>query len=170
MWPYEYELLAVDRADRRLWVDRGFANPLRHLVDDPGPLPYRIPLIAQDPDGAPYYLRVAVLRSRAVIVGSCGFHARPDDAGMIEVGLGVVPEFRRQGLAQEMLLAMWAWIVDEPGVRTLRYTVSSENAPSQAIIRKFGFTHVGVQEDEIDGPEDVFELSATQFRERFLAT
>ena len=66
--PAEYELLAQDRADPRLWIDRGFANPHGHLVDDPGPLPHRIPRIAAHPEAAPYLLRMAVLRAEGVIV------------------------------------------------------------------------------------------------------
>lgn len=167
--PAEYALLAEDRSDPRLWVDRGFTNPHRHLVDDPGPLPYRIPRIAADPGAAPYLLRLAVLRDTAEVIGSAGFHDRPDADGMIEIGLGVVPAFRGQGYAKEMLHGMWGWVIDQPGVVTLRYTVSPDNAPSQAIIRKLGFAHVGQQIDEEDGPEDIFEMSAAEYRHRHLA-
>ena len=165
--PREYELLAHDRADPRLWTDRGFTNPFRHLVDEPGPLPYRIPLITRDPDAAPLLLRMAVLRTEGVIVGSVGFHARPDETGVIEIGVGVEPAFRGRGLAQEMLRGMWEWVIDQPGVRRLRYTVSPDNAPSQAIIRKLGFVRAGTQMDEVDGVEDVFEMVAVEYRRRF---
>ena len=87
--PEEFELLAVDRADPRLWVDRGFANPHRHLVDDPGPLHYRIPRIRTEPHGAPFFLRMAVLRAERAIIGSAGFHLLPDESGMIEIGYGI---------------------------------------------------------------------------------
>jgi RimJ/RimL family protein N-acetyltransferase len=167
--PEEYVILQHDRADPRLWVDRGFTNPLGHLVDDPGPLPYRIPRVTADPDAAPYLLRLAVLRHRGIVIGSAGFHARPDDDGMIEIGLGIAPEERGHGYAQEALRGMWDWVVTKPEVRTLRYTVSPHNAPSQAIIRKFGFEHRGQQLDEIDGPEDIYELSVEAYRQRFLA-
>lgn len=167
--PEDYALLEIDRADARLWVDRGFTNPYRYLVDDPGPLPYRLPQIATDPEAAPFLLRMAVLRDEAVIVGSAGFHLRPDADGMIEIGLGIVEEYRGRGLATEVLHGMWGWVVDQPGVVTLRYTVSPDNAPSQAIIRRLGFEHCGQQIDEEDGPEDIYELSAAAYRERFLA-
>jgi ribosomal-protein-alanine N-acetyltransferase len=166
--PGEYELLAVDRDDPRLWVDRGFTNPYRHLVDDPGPLPYRLPRVRENPAAAPYLLRLAVLRDEAAIVGSAGFHQLPDAEGMIEIGMGVVPEKQGQGLAQELVHGMWGWVIDQPGVQTLRYTVSPDNVPSQAIIRKLGFAHVGQQIDEEDGPEDIFELGADEYRERFV--
>mgnify|MGYP003325737926 FL=1 len=165
--PEEFELLAVDRADPRLWVDRGFANPHRHLVDDPGPLHYRIPRIRTEPHGAPFFLRMAVLRAERAIIGSAGFHLLPDESGMIEIGYGIEPAFRNQGYGKEVLLGMWRWVVAQPGVRTLRYTVSPTNAASQHVVRSLGFTHVGVQEDEEDGPEDVFEMTADDFRRTF---
>ncbi len=164
--PEDYDLLSADRDHPRLWVDRGFTNPYRRLVDDPGPLRYRLPLIEADPEAAPYLLRMAVLRDDAVIVGSAGFHARPDADGMIEIGLGIVPEWRGRGLATELLRGMWGWVVDRPGVRTLRYTVSPDNAPSQAIIGRFGFAYMGQQVDEEDGPEDIYEQSADEYRRR----
>lgn len=167
--PEEYRILQQDRADPRLWVDRGFTNPFGHLVDDPGPLPYRIPRVTEDPGAAPYLLRLAVLRERAIVIGSAGFHARPDDDGMIEIGLGIVPEERGHGYALEVLHGMWAWVLTKPEVRTLRYTVSPDNAPSQAIIRKLGFEYLGQQIDDVDGPEDIYELSAEDYRQRFLA-
>jgi RimJ/RimL family protein N-acetyltransferase len=88
---------------------------------------------------------------------------------MIEIGLGVEPEERGRGYAQEMLRGMWGWVVDQPGVRMLRYTVSPDNGPSQAIIRRFGFAHRGQQVDDEDGPEDIYELSADEYRRQHLA-
>jgi RimJ/RimL family protein N-acetyltransferase len=167
--PAEYRILEQDRADPRLWVDRGFTNPYRHLVDEPGPLPYRIPLAAADPAAAPFLLRLAVLRDRRIVVGSAGFHGRPDADGMIEIGLGIEPAERGKGYAQELLRGMWAWVVGKPEVRTLRYTVSPDNAASQAIIRKLDFEHRGQQIDDVDGPEDVYELSVEEYRRRHLA-
>lgn len=166
--PHEYELLAVDRTDDRLWRDRGFTNPHRHLVDDPGPLPHRIPRIRANPEQAPYLLRLAVLREQGCIIGSAGFHDVPDAAGVIEIGYGIEPAFRNAGFGRELLHGMWAWVIDQPGVRTLRYTVSVDNAVSQHIVRSLGFTHKGVQIDDEDGPEDVFECEVADYRRRYV--
>jgi len=160
----EYEKLAIDRSNPTLWVDRGFSNPYGHLVDEPGPLRHRIPRIAKDPSLVPFLLRMAVLKSTMEIVGSAGFHDGPDESGMIEIGLEIVGEHQGQGLAQELVAAMWDWVVHDARVNTLRYTVSPENAPSQAIIKKFGFAHCGQQMDDEDGPEDIYEMSADDFR------
>lgn len=95
-------------------------------------------------------------------------HDLPDEAGMIEIGMGLEPAYRGRGLAQELLHGMWGWVVDQPGVLTLRYTVSPANRPSLAIIRKLGFVHRGRQGDSEDEVEDIFELSVAEYRRRFL--
>ena len=166
--PAEYSILAVDRGHPSLWSDRGFSNPHRHLVDDPGPLVHRIPRILADPAAAPYLLRMAVLRQSGVIVGSAGFHDRPDESGMIEIGLEIVPEWQGRGLGRELLLGMWGWVVSQPGVRMLRYTVSPTNAVSLALVGSFGFEYRGQQIDDEDGPEDIFEMTAEAFSRRWL--
>ena len=98
------------------------------------------------------------------IVGSISFHAPPDEVGMIEIGFGICEPCRNQGFGKEALLGMWTWVIDQPGVTTLRYTVSATNTPSMAIINSLGFEHIGQQIDEEDGPEEIFEMSVTEFR------
>ncbi len=101
------------------------------------------------------------------IVGSTSFHGPPDEVGMMEIGLGVHPSFKRRGYATEALTGMWSWVIDQPGVELLRYTVDPNNEASVAVIQKFGFTRVGQQIDLEDGPEDIYEMSANEFRQRF---
>ena len=64
---------------------------------------------------------------------------------------------------------MWGWVVRQPGVRMLRYTVSPDNVPSVALVRSFGFDHRGQQIDEEDGPEDIYEMTADDFNRRWSA-
>jgi ribosomal-protein-alanine N-acetyltransferase len=62
---------------------------------------------------------------------------------------------------------MWGWVVKEPGVKTLRYTVSPSNLISKQIIQKLEFKLVGEQMDDIDGVEEIYELSANDYILRF---
>ena len=109
----------------------------------------------------PWLLRVMIPRvgpRRAV--GRIGFHGPPDADGRVEVGYTVYPEHRRQGLATEATLALFAWARAEHGITRFRASVSPTNAPSLAVVRKLGMTRTGVQWDEIDGEELVFDLDA----------
>ena len=63
---------------------------------------------------------------------------------------------------------MWGWVVTEPGVKVLRYTVSPSNIASIALVNSFGFNYVGEQIDEEDGPESIYEMSADDYRKKFL--
>jgi RimJ/RimL family protein N-acetyltransferase len=70
----------------------------------------------------------------------------------------VEPGYRRRGIATEVVRALFDWAVRDHGVCRFRASVSPNNVPSLAIIRGFGFRQVGVQIDDIDGKELVFEL------------
>ena len=48
----------------------------------------------------------------------------------------------------------------EPGIRTVRATISPDNAASLATIAGFGFTEAGEQWDEEEGLELIFERPA----------
>jgi RimJ/RimL family protein N-acetyltransferase len=105
-----------------------------------------------------WLLRLMVSRAgprRAV--GHIGFHGQPDAGGRVEVGYTVLPAHRRQGLATEACLALFAWAGDAHGVTRFRASVSPGNEPSLAVVRKLGFRQTGTQWDEEDGEELVFE-------------
>jgi RimJ/RimL family protein N-acetyltransferase len=126
-----------------------------------------VPQVKADPSTNKWFVRLIVLKENREIIGSTSFHGVPDENGMIEIGLGIESEFHNQGFAKEALLAMWTWAMDQPSVKSFRYTVSPDNAPSIKVIEYFGFPFTGVQIDEEDGPENVYEISVEEFRKKF---
>lgn len=150
--------------DLSIYESKPYTNPHRVLVDEQGPLAWRVPQVKVDPTLNIWFVRWIVDKASREVVGSISFHGKPDEAGMIEIGLGIAPAFHNQGIGTEAIAGMWDWVVEQPGVSTLRYTVSPDNAASLAVIAKFGFTNVGIQIDEEDGPEVIFELSADDYR------
>jgi RimJ/RimL family protein N-acetyltransferase len=146
---------------------RDFTNPYGQLVVEPGPLDWRVPQVRINPEVNKWFVRYIVLKDTREVIGSTSFHGAPDAEGMIEIGLGIEEKFWGQGFAKEALLGMWRWVVDQPGVKTLRYTVSPTNLASIKVIEYFGFSHMGQQMDEIDGPEDIYEMSVEDFRKKW---
>ncbi len=146
-----------------IYEGKPFSNPHRVLMDDSGPLHWRVPQVKADPGVNIWFVRWIVLQETSEIIGSTSFHGPPDDAGMVEIGLGIHPSFQRQGYGREALVGMWSWAVERPEVSILRYTVSPTNVASVKLIESFGFNLFGQQLDEIDGPEDIYELSAAAF-------
>ncbi len=159
--------LFEDPEDPSIYEGRPYSNPHRQLIDDKGPLAWRVPQVKQDPSLNRWFVRWIVLRSSREIVGSTSFHGAPDSGGMIEIGLGIQESFRNQGFAKETVLGMWRWVTSDPSVKTLRYTVAVNNAPSIQVIESFGFHYKGEQIDEEDGPESIYEMDKDEFLEKY---
>ncbi|WP_328943127.1 GNAT family N-acetyltransferase [Streptomyces sp. NBC_00250] len=121
---------------------------------------YRADQIAKDPSAAPWIARAAVSEPDGTVVGDAGFHGPPSEAGVLEVGYTVAVAYRRQGYARAMLRELLVRAAGEPGVRTVRATIKSDNKASLATIAGFGFTRVGEKGNEQDGFEFVFEVPA----------
>jgi RimJ/RimL family protein N-acetyltransferase len=123
-------------------------------------LQFRIADLSEDPDAQPWLGRAIVLTDpdgTRRIVGSVGFHSPPDAEGRVEIGYRVEPAWRREGVATEVVRAMFDW-AHAHGVDRFRAAVAPTNEASLGVIGKFGFHQVGVQIDDIDGEELVFEL------------
>jgi ribosomal-protein-alanine N-acetyltransferase len=153
--------------DLSIYEGKSYSNPYRHLMDDKGPLAWRVPQVKEDPALNRWFVRWIVLRSTGEIIGSTSFHGAPNSDGMIEIGLGIHEGFRNLGYAKESLLGMWRWAMGEPQVEILRYTVGVNNAPSIHVIESLGFHYQGEQIDEEDGPESIFEMSRNEFLVKF---
>ena len=141
-----------------IYIGESYTNPYRILMDEQGPLAWRVPHVKGDPRLNRWFVRWIVLRETGEIIGSTSFHGAPDATGMIEIGLGIHENFRNRGFAREALQGMWQWVLGDPSVKVLRYTVSVTNGPSIKIIQHFGFELKGQQMDEVDGPEDIYEM------------
>jgi RimJ/RimL family protein N-acetyltransferase len=159
--------LYENKDDAAAIAGRDIKNPHRVLIADMGPLPWRAPQAKADPSSNKWFLRFITLKDSKEVIGSTSFHGVPDENGMMEIGIGLDEKFWGKGYAKEALLGMWRWVIGEPGVKTLRYTVSPTNIPSVAIIKGFGFTYMGQQIDEEDGPEDIYEMAVDEFRAKW---
>jgi RimJ/RimL family protein N-acetyltransferase len=125
---------------------------------------YRLKQLETEPEAAGWIARAVLARPSEeqgeVVVGYAGFHGPPDEAGMVEVGYTVDPQYRRRGYAKAILTALLERAAAEPAVRVVRATISPDNEASLATIASFGFVRNGEQWDEEDGLELIFERSA----------
>lgn len=124
-------------------------------------LQFRIVDLEVDPTAQPWLGRAIVLTEpdgTRRFVGTVGFHEPPDAGGRVEVGYRVEPQYRRQGVASEVVRGLFDWAAREHGVHRFRASIAPDNVPSRAIVSRLGFHQTGVQIDDIDGEELVFEL------------
>jgi [ribosomal protein S5]-alanine N-acetyltransferase len=108
------------------------------------------------------WLPFAIARDGRMI-GHIGFHGPPGVNGpkqpdALEVGYTVFEPWRRQGYATEAVTGILDWAQAKHGVRHFVASVSPQNEPSLALVRRLGFRQTGTQWDDEDGEELVFEL------------
>jgi len=116
--------------------------------------------VEEDPASAAWVTGVIWDERGRVAVGRAGYHGPPDEAGMVEVGYAVDPAYRRRGYARAALEALLQRAAREPRVRTVRATISPDNAASYQLVAQYGFTEVGQQWDDEDGLEIIYEVDA----------
>jgi ribosomal-protein-alanine N-acetyltransferase len=119
---------------------------------------YRARQAVESPEDLPWITGVLWDDEAQVAVGQSGFHGAPDADGMVEVGYGVDPAYRRRGYARAALELAIELARSEPSVHTLRATISPDNEASLALIRQYPFVENGEQWDEEDGLELIFEM------------
>lgn len=98
-----------------------------------------------------------------LMIGHAGFHGPPGSnttkaADAVEYGYKIFPAWRGRGYATQAATMLMDLAEEWAGVRHFVLSVSPDNEPSLAIVRKFGFVRTGEQMDEEDGLEWIFEL------------
>ncbi|SDQ56410.1 GNAT family N-acetyltransferase [Microbacterium sp. cf332] len=135
-----------------------YATPFLTGPDCAGLWRHRSAQVGDAPGDAPWITRLIVDTHLDAPVGVAGFHGPPDATGMVEVGYRVDPALRRRGYARRALEILLHVARIQPGVSTVRATISPDNAASRALIDGYGFVERGEQWDEEDGLEIIYEL------------
>lgn len=95
----------------------------------------------------PYVPYKVTVRDTGTVVGGCGFLGPPDSTGAVEIGYGLAPSHRGQGIATEAVVGLVKETWKDPRVKLVIAFTDADNEPSQAVLRRAGF-HVVVSEGE----------------------
>lgn len=87
-------------------------------------------------------VHLVVRRDDGLVIGDAGFVAPPAD-GAVTIGYEIVPAARRQGYATEVIAALAAWALGQPGVGEVRAETWPDNEGSMRALRKAGFSEIG---------------------------
>jgi RimJ/RimL family protein N-acetyltransferase len=143
----------------------GLALPV-DWPDERHVLEMRLAQLRADPRLAEWLMRAITLRTELRMIGHVGFHTAPGadylrglSPGGIELGYAIFEAERRRGYAEEASRALIAWARERHALQRFVVSIRPDNDASLRLAAKLGFTrHVASHIDEVDGPEDVFEL------------
>ena len=79
------------------------------------------------------------------VIGDCGTHGDPDEAGDVELGYGLAAPYRGRGYGSEVAAALSRWLLEQPGVRrVVACDVLEDNLASRRVLVRAGFELDGV--------------------------
>jgi RimJ/RimL family protein N-acetyltransferase len=72
-------------------------------------------------------------------IGLVGFKGAPDSKGEVEIGYGIIPDWRNMGYATEAVRAMIAWALEDPQCNAvIALTAPRGNLASNRVLEKAG--------------------------------
>ncbi|HEV7839015.1 MAG TPA: GNAT family N-acetyltransferase [Gemmatimonadaceae bacterium] len=93
------------------------------------------------------FLRDDAAPKKRVLIGAGGFKGAPDAKGEVELGYGVVTEYRRQGYATEAVRAWSEFAFRDPRVTTVVGQTLDGLVRSIGVMEKAGFQFAGAGDD-----------------------
>ena len=100
---------------------------------------------ARDGDGnGQWGMFEIILRETGEVIGDIGFHGPPEEAGTVEIGYGIVEQYRGRGLVGESVVAICGLAWSRPEVTGIIARTEEGNAASAGVLRHAGFREDGV--------------------------
>lgn len=80
-----------------------------------------------------------------LVIGDCGMHGPANADGEIEIGYGLAAPYRGRGFGKELVTALSAWLLRQPGVRRVIARAEVSNLASRGVLARAGFDVIGRQ-------------------------
>lgn len=100
---------------------------------------------------------------RPKLLGIAGYKGAPDDAGVVEIGYGIVPERRRNGFASEAVRALLARAFGDSRVTAVIAHTLPELTPSIGVLQATGFVLEGPGNDPHEPTAIRFALTRARY-------
>ena len=110
-------------------------------------LPYVLEELEEDPQARNWNFMI-VEKASNTLIGEIGGKGQPDEKGALEVGYGIVEDFRNRGFATEALKALSEWLLQQPEVEKLTAECLEENVASMRVLSKSGYVITGTRESD----------------------
>jgi [ribosomal protein S5]-alanine N-acetyltransferase len=85
-----------------------------------------------------------ILRETGEVIGDIGFHGPPDETGTVEIGYGIVGQYRGRGLLGESAVAICGLAWSRREVSRIIARTEEGNAASAGVLRHAGFRERGL--------------------------
>jgi len=114
-------------------------------------LQYALDRLTESNDEKNWWTYFPILKNENKLIGSGGYKGKPNEQATVEIGYEIATDYRNQGLATEMAMALVTNAFKNLHVNTIiAHTLGEENA-STKVLQKSGFKKVQEIYDPTDG-------------------
>ncbi len=117
----------------------------------PEAIPHGYENLKADPDVLGWWMYLFMHGADKMLIGLGGFKGRVDEAGMVEIGYEIAPDYRNRGLATEAAQGMVDYAFSQPGIKIVDAHTLAEANPSTSVLEKIGMKNIGTLHDPHDG-------------------
>jgi ribosomal-protein-alanine N-acetyltransferase len=110
-----------------------------------------------------YYMTLRETDGTRTLIGASGHKGAPSD-GAVEIGYGVLPEYRRRGFATEATNGLVAAAFADEGVNEVVAHTLPHLTPSIGVLERAGFTFAGPGSDPTEPTAIRYVLKRADFR------
>lgn len=105
--------------------------------------------LAEDPSVLYWGPWLAMLKADNNIIGDLGFKGAPDDKGSVEIGYGLLEEYRGKGYVTEAVAALVDWAWKQNGIHKIKAETLVDNRESIRVLEKIGVRKVAESEEMV---------------------
>ena len=117
----------------------------------PESMPHGYEILKRDPVSSNWGFYLFTHAKDKMLVGEGGFKGKPDEAGVVEIGYAIVPEYRRRGLATEAAHGLTAYAFSHPEVNIVQAHTLLNGTPSINVLKKLGMKFISTAHDPDEG-------------------
>ncbi len=117
----------------------------------PEAIPHGYKYLKANPDALGWWMYLFIHAGDKMLIGLGGFKGVVDEAGMVEIGYEIAPDYRNRGLATEAAQGMIDYAFSQPGIKIVDAHTLAEVNPSTSVLEKIGMKNIGTINDPEDG-------------------
>jgi RimJ/RimL family protein N-acetyltransferase len=120
-------------------------------IEFPEAMSYGYEYLKAHPSALNWWTYLFIHKTDRALVGVGGFKGPANDAGMVEIGYSISPQYRNRGLATEAAQGLADFAFSHAHVKTVDAHTLAEVNPSTRVLEKIGMRNTGAIQDPEDG-------------------
>lgn len=117
----------------------------------PEAMPRGYEYLKANPDALGWWMYLFIHVEDKRLIGLGGFKGKVDQAGMVEIGYEIAPNYRNRGLATEAAQGLVDYAFSQPEIKIVDAHTLAQANPSTSVLKKIGMKNIGTIRDPEDG-------------------